>query len=184
MLEAQDCNFNCAVAPLSEEEWKGKLKLEPGVKLELQLGLQELAPAVGQLSTLSADLSSIKFMFSLIERRNSSGARPPYQRGECQQCQECQEGEQSPLQLTLHRRRPMGRGGRGSSSGQTSALLPVLFPEMRDARCKMLLRRQSHGQDGPGDGDATIVKFQRKFIACIFLSTCVFFFLFSRNEIV
>lgn len=151
------------------------------MKLELQLGLQELAPAVGQLSTLSADLSSIKFMFSLIERRNASGERPAYQRGECQQCQ---EGEQSPLQLTLHRRRPMGRGGRGSSSGQTSALLPVLFPEMRDARCKMLLRRQSHGQDGPGDGDATIVKFQRKFIACIFLSTCVFFFLFSRNEIV
>lgn len=129
MLEAQDCNFNCAVAPLREVKWEGKLKSEPGVKLELQLGLQELAPAVGQLSTLSADLSSIKFMFSLIERRNSSGARPAYQRGECQ------EGEQSPLQLTLHRRRPMGRGGRGSSSGQTSALLPVLFPEMRDARC-------------------------------------------------
>lgn len=90
--------------------------------------------------------------------------------------------EQSPLQLTLHRRRPMGRGGRGSSSGQTSALLPVLFQEMRDARCFYAgnrTARTNRHTDVTGDGDATIVKFQRKFIACIFLSSC-FFSVFTK----
>lgn len=104
---------------------------------------------------------------------------------------------QSPLQLTLHRRRPNGgrAGGRGSSSRQTSALLPVLFQEMRDARCFYAGNRTGRTNrpgdgpgpgpgPGPGDGDATIVKFQRKFIACISFSRLRFFSAFAQNEIV
>lgn len=118
--------------------------MEPGLRLELEVEL-ELAPAVGQLSTLSADLSSIKFMFSLIERRNSSGARPAYQRGECQKEDVGASIEQSPLQLTLHRRRPMAWRAwivQWADVGTVACFIS------RDARCKMLLRRQSHGQDG------------------------------------
>lgn len=104
----------------------------------------ELAPAIGQLSTLSADLSSIKFMFSLIERRNSSGVGGGEGRGllistrreeqqEQQEKHKKQSMEQSTLQLTLHK----WAWGRGSSSRQTSALLPCFISremrEMQDA---------------------------------------------------